>query len=260
MGDLLSRDELDNSYYRVQSGTKTVYVCGEDSAAIQDALLSGSNCVPVDAGGRGAVFRFPLTSGYGIIRKYRRGGLMQSFLRDRYSNTRRFVVEFRILSYLRKRDFPVPEPLGVGWEQQGKWFRGAIATRELEATDLLDFLASSSPGAESVVHNIGAVIRRMHDLGVVHADLQTRNILISGREVFLIDFDKAELCKEVSQRRRLQNLLRLRRSLEKHLVPSKVFAAISAGYGVTRFPIWLDVIYRIRGRVSDLVRGVFTTA
>lgn len=63
----------------------------------------------------------------------------------------------------------------------------------------------------------GACLRRFHDQGVVHADLNARNILISGdNRVYLIDFDRARI--RAGARSLFQaNLKRLQRSLQKFL-------------------------------------------
>ena len=62
---------------------------------------------------------------------------------------------------------------------------------------------------------VGKCIRHFHENGVVHADLNARNILIRGTDgVYLIDFDRAKI---VNAARGLfeSNLRRLRRSLDK---------------------------------------------
>ena len=61
--------------------------------------------------------------------------------------------------------------------------------------------------------SIGRCIRRFHDLGVCHADLNAHNILLSEDSVYLIDFDRCQL--RGGGLWRDANLVRLRRSLEK---------------------------------------------
>ena len=61
---------------------------------------------------------------------------------------------------------------------------------------------------------IGRTLRRFHDEGVNHPDLNVRNILIDGeKRVYLIDFDKGEIRGAGSWRH--SNLRRLKRSLRK---------------------------------------------
>jgi 3-deoxy-D-manno-octulosonic acid kinase len=66
---------------------------------------------------------------------------------------------------------------------------------------------------------VGACIRKFHDAGVVHADLNARNILLSetgdaNARVYLIDFDRARIGKP-SKKVSKNNLDRLHRSLAK---------------------------------------------
>jgi 3-deoxy-D-manno-octulosonic acid kinase len=61
----------------------------------------------------------------------------------------------------------------------------------------------------------GECIRRFHDAGVYHADLNARNILLDVHfKVWLIDFDRAKTIAAGS-RKFEANLSRLLRSLQK---------------------------------------------
>jgi 3-deoxy-D-manno-octulosonic acid kinase len=64
---------------------------------------------------------------------------------------------------------------------------------------------------------VGACIRRFHDHGVIHADLNARNILITGdNRVYLIDFDRAQIRLGATSLFQA-SLGRLKRSLHKFL-------------------------------------------
>ena len=60
---------------------------------------------------------------------------------------------------------------------------------------------------------IGRTIRRFHDAGVHHADLNAHNILLTPEQVYLIDFDRGTLRKRGWWAD--TTLVRLYRSLEK---------------------------------------------
>ena len=60
---------------------------------------------------------------------------------------------------------------------------------------------------------VGRCIRRFHDAGVYHADLNAHNILLTPEQVYLIDFDRGELRKRGWWAD--TTLVRLYRSLEK---------------------------------------------
>jgi 3-deoxy-D-manno-octulosonic acid kinase len=235
---------------------KTAIVRSADPA-VDAALFERAGCEAVSSHGRGAVYRFPFTDGLGILRPYRRGGAARLILNDSYLFVNRPRQEWDVHGYLFDRGFPVPEPLGVVWERSGVIYRGAFATRWVDALDILEFSREDPEEAPSIYRQIGETIRRMHDLGVYHADLQVKNILVrrDNREVLFIDFDNARRGNRLSAIARARNLLRLRRSCAKNGMPPEMFAAIQQGYGMNTFPWWLDRLYRIKGSVSDAAAG-----
>ena len=214
--------------------------------ALADALLDGKDCEPADMGGRGQIRQFPFERSGGLIRTYHRGGLIRHVLKDSFLFTNRPLWELQLLTYLYEEGFAVPETLGVCWERRGITFRGALATRRIQGTDLLDYLSENPGGAQFSLERAGVLIREMHGLGVYHADLQVRNILFAPEHLYLIDFDNAARRKRVSRIARARNLLRLRRSFEKHYLPDEHFQALLKGYGLQRLPKWLDMLYSLR--------------
>ena len=82
---------------------------------------------------------------------------------------------------------------------------------------------------------VGACIRRFHDRGVYHADLNARNILLGNEgaseagKIYLIDFDNGHIRCEPNddgQGWKAANLARLLRSLNK-------FGRLSPGFHFT---------------------------
>lgn len=59
-------------------------------------------------------------------------------------------------------------------------------------------------------------VRRLHDAGILHRDLNVRNVLVAGPEIFAIDFDGARVLPALSPAQRFSNLSRLDRSYVKH--------------------------------------------
>ncbi|HOD48480.1 MAG TPA: lipopolysaccharide kinase InaA family protein [Candidatus Hydrogenedentes bacterium] len=222
---------------------------GEFAGLVKDALLSGTGTAPDNASGRGTVYRFPLPRGSALVREYRRGGLLRYVNRDAYL-TNRPLAELRIVDYLWRQDFPVPEPLGICWWRRCGLLRGRIATMALDALHLQDCLLTGSEPSSATLKKIGETIRRMHDLGVWHADLQVRNILVSGGRPFLIDFDKARKTKHLSSYARAANLFRLRRSFEKNYLDPKAYEMIFEGYGRLSRHLLLSFLYRVKSRAS----------
>lgn len=237
-------------FTRIERGGKVALARNECAEAIADALIDGSGCAPTGKKGRGTVMRFVLVDGPGIIRRYQRGGAAQRLMRDAYVLSNRPLREFLLHRHLLDGGLPVPQLLGVCWWRRGPLYRGAIATAELDAMDLLAYL-QSTPEAWDTLRACGALIRRMHELRLWHADLQLKNILVGSGSLYLIDFDKATLANRLTAVQRARNLFRLRRSLEKHGFPPSYFEAICAGYGPLDLPGWLDRAYRTKGRWSD---------
>ncbi|MGH7487911.1 MAG: lipopolysaccharide kinase InaA family protein, partial [bacterium] len=66
-------------------------------------------------------------------------------------------------------------------------------------------------------HAIGACIRRFHDAGIYHADLNAHNIMLDNKDaVYLLDFDRGERRTPVILWQQA-NLARLSRSLRKFI-------------------------------------------
>ena len=175
------------------------------------------------APGRGSALMLETEFGSAVLKRYLRGGWAAAVSRDRYLFTgferSRPLREFRILQSLMEMKLPVPEPLAALCERSGMSFTGALITRRIQpalplAERLGDMLEARLPdcGAWS---DIGACIRRFHDRGVIHADLNARNILLhDDGSIFLIDFDRARI-RPGADLACLSNLKRFQRSLHK---------------------------------------------
>jgi 3-deoxy-D-manno-octulosonic acid kinase len=152
-----------------------------------------------------------------VLRHYRRGGLMARILGDRFlwhgeQSTRPFA-EWQLTYRLHRAGLPVPAPVAARYRHEGRTYTGDLITERLPIVGSLAECLRT--GALSVLTwiSIGRCIRRFHDVGVCHADLNAHNVLLSEETVYLIDFDRCQL-----RRPGLwcdANLVRLRRSLEK---------------------------------------------
>lgn len=240
-------------YSSISEGPKTALVRSQWCLELAPALFHGEGCTPYEKQGRGAMLRFDFSGGSAVIRPCRRGGAIRHIFRDAYLLSNRPLRELRVHAYLYEQGVAVPEPLGVCWERRGLLFRGCVATREVHAVDLLEYLTGPPGNHQYTLGRAGRLIREMHDRGVYHADLQIRNILVAAEHLYIIDLDKARCSAKVSRFQRARNLLRLRRSFLKNFVPLAFFHVVCQGYGVDRLPRFVERLYLAKGTVSDAV-------
>jgi 3-deoxy-D-manno-octulosonic acid kinase len=152
-----------------------------------------------------------------VLKHYVRGGLPARFLHDRYlwrgeARTRAFA-EWRLLARLRDLGLPVPPPAAARYTRQGAWYTADLLTVRVPGIRPLSARIAGDTGA-GFWRGIGAGLRRFHDAGVFHADLNAYNVQVdAGDRVFLLDFDRGRLRPPGAWRQ--SNLARLRRSLDK---------------------------------------------
>jgi 3-deoxy-D-manno-octulosonic acid kinase len=181
-----------------------------------------------EARGRGTTHYIKTDGKRLVLRHYRRGGLIAHLSKDRYlwrdeGSTRPFA-EWQLTYRLHRAGLPVPAPVAARYQRDGLTYRGDIITERLSTVGSLAECLRT--GALSVLTwiSVGRCIRRFHDLGVCHADLNAHNVLLNEEgSVYLIDFDRGQLRKPGLWRD--GNLVRLRRSLEKitYALPSERF-------------------------------------
>ncbi|PZQ19709.1 MAG: 3-deoxy-D-manno-octulosonic acid kinase [Rhodanobacter denitrificans] len=170
-------------------------------------------------GGRGRVALVDTPAGRGVLRHYRRGGLVARFSADRYlwlglERTRAFR-EFRLLARLREAGLAVPSPLAARVQRDGLRYRADLVTGLIADARTLAERVVGGEADEDLAARTGEAIARLHGTGCWHADLNAHNILIDATgTIWLIDFDRSRL-RAPTLGWQQQNLARLRRSLEK---------------------------------------------
>jgi len=107
-----------------------------------------------------------------------------------------------------------------------------IVMQHIEGLRVREVLDSLSPSdRRRLCEHIGVLIGRLHDSEIVHGDLTTSNIIITGDgNVFLIDFGLAEYSGELEKRG--VDLLLMRRSLQAthYLCAKECIDAVIEGY------------------------------
>lgn len=158
-----------------------------------------------------------------VLKQMRRGGWLGSLWRDRYPGRSRLLDNLRVPAEALRRGVPTPAPVAlVLVEGPRGLYRAWLAVEEVVgAQNLIERLrAKDSPSAAEIDAVVGAV-RRMHDRGVEHRDLNLGNLLVRRApagdfQPFVIDLDRARLWdSELPLGARIRSLRRLERSTVK---------------------------------------------
>jgi len=208
---------------------------GTDSHALMMAVLTADKQGDTSTAhyGRGSLLRITLPDGgNALVRPYRHGGVFRRMTGKLFCTwpTRPFS-ELAVTQEIGRRGIRTVDTIAAVVERMwGPFYRGWLVSRELTDARDLWLVFKSGLSKETAIHLLGAVgraIRRMHEAGIYHADLNVKNILVrtenGHHEVYLIDFDKARLqAGRISALHANRNLHRLLRSVRK-LDPQRRF-------------------------------------
>lgn len=153
-----------------------------------------------------------------VIKRNRHGGILGFLLGDLFLDGSRVHRELLLLWRLKKAEVPTLVPVASIGKKVGLFWKQFLITQYLHgADDMLSFLQATTDAKRrlTVLKRAGEVVSKMHDLGVYHGDLQLKNLLVRGEEVFVIDLDKSKQRIPLPMSMRFKNLLRLMRSVEK---------------------------------------------
>jgi 3-deoxy-D-manno-octulosonic-acid transferase len=172
------------------------------------------------AGGRGGA-GFVQHGAHGLVlRHYRRGGWMARWRHDTYlgrqAHESRAMREFKLLARLQEAGLAVPRPVGARMQLVGRFsYRADLLVERIpNAASVADRLDCGEHLPTATWQALGAAVRRLHEQGVDHVDLNAQNLLLDPQgRVWIIDFDR---CRERSDGAwKAANLARLKRSLDK---------------------------------------------
>ncbi|CAM4280355.1 3-deoxy-D-manno-octulosonic acid kinase [Vibrio agarivorans] len=202
-----------------------------------------SNLIMGSATGRGTTWFVKEQSNEFAIRHYYRGGLLGKVVRDSYlylgMKKTRSVAELNALEQLKKSNVNVPSPIAAKVTRHGLFYKTDIITQKIhQSSALVDRLQREVMSAD-IYQRIGQEIKKMHQAGVNHTDLNCHNILIDSKQtVWLIDFDNCRIELGNSSWKQ-SNLKRLLRSFKKEQSRKGIKFELSdwqhllTGYGVS---------------------------
>ena len=182
-----------------------------------------------------------------VLRHYQRGGLVAKISSEHYLwlglKFSRPWREWVLLEKMQEKGLPVPIPAAIQVERKGIFYRADIMMHRIPHSRTLMKILMTEELSEGYWITIGSVIRRFHEEGVYHSDLNANNIMLDdGGRGYLIDFDKCGFRKPRLKWQK-ENLLRLKRSLNKILKNEDIFyfsdenwRSLLRGYG------WDDIL------------------
>jgi hypothetical protein len=175
------------------------------------------------AAGRGSTARITLPGDERLLlKKLIRGGLAGRFRRELFSSSGRLLDNIRLPLEALRRGIPTAAPAALLLAHgPGGMHRGWLALEEIAgARDLSELYSLGCSPSEAELGAAMAVVRLMHEAGLVHPDLNLGNLLIRERsgeyEAYVIDLDKASFSEgPLPFKRRRAALRRLERSYVK---------------------------------------------
>ena len=173
--------------------------------------------------GRGEAYAVRLGSVDAVVRHARRGGVPAFFSEDLFTGTPRFFRELDLSLLLSSAGVATPAVLaGVAYHAV-LGYRADVATARVAGSDLASLCFGDRPpeGARrtELFRAVGRLVRRVHDAGFVHPDLQLRNLVVNDAapppEAWLLDVDTCRSIHPRDEAARRRNLDRFYRSWEK---------------------------------------------
>ncbi len=174
--------------------------------------------------GRGEAYGVLLGSAPAVVRHARHGGLLAPLLGDLFAGRPRFWREAALARLLAGGGVRTPAVLAGVRYRAGPLHRADVATERIDGADLVEtFFGDQPPSGRprtAALEAVGRLIRRLHDLGYVHPDLQLRNLLVTdpaapAPAAWLLDVDTCRPMRGDPDAERARNLARFERSWAK---------------------------------------------
>lgn len=190
-----------------------------------------------DLHGRKPLYEYDLGEERLVVRRYSHGGLLRWLTGKRFLDPERPFRELILGDALRRSHIATPRVVAARARPAfgGGWYLD-LMTRRIE--DSLDFGAviesvrrgelPDSVRARAITA-LGELLRKLHSFGLLHADLQPRNLMLAkaalvdpqpGLEtkpikIWVIDLDQSAFVETLSKAERRRNLRRLFRAIDR---------------------------------------------
>jgi tRNA A-37 threonylcarbamoyl transferase component Bud32 len=227
-------DEEPPSGFRAQrEGRSLLWVRGDQAAGLARAGFTPAGTATFqesDLAGRRPLFELSVGDERLLVRRFSHGGLLRWLTGARFRDPRRPFRELALSEALRARGIRTPEVVAARARPAPLfgWHLELVSRRMDDVVDLAQVLVELQAGrlarraVARLLRELGSFLRRMHDAGLCHADLQPANLIVNrsalqGAEVELgaLDLDRSELARELGEARRGRNLARLLRHVRR---------------------------------------------
>lgn len=221
-------DDLPAGFF-VEESPKGILALHVDVArAMHEAGLGPEHDGPMelsDLSGRRPLMQLEVAGERYVVRRFRRGGLFRWFMPEVFRSAERPFRELMLSDALARCGIPTPQVVGArALVRPGGWSLEVISRRVDGAIDLGLVMAKMgkgeiAPAARArIFHAVGGLVRRLHAVGFLHADLTPRNILIRREamtsavpEPWVLDLDDSVFAENMTVGERRRNLRRLYR-------------------------------------------------
>ena len=161
-----------------------------------------------------------------LVRRFTHGGLLRWLTGRRFLDPARPFRELRLSEDLRRRGIRTPQVVAARARPASVlgWTLELISRRVENVVDLAQVLHRLRRGELArrcvvpMLVEVGHFLRRLHDEGLVHADLQPANMLVNHSalegediELWVLDLDRSRLGPPLTISERCANLARLLR-------------------------------------------------
>lgn len=197
------------------------------------AELSARPDSKTTSGGRAGPFHISVPGSVArvFIRPYAHGGMLADLRGRAFRSPDRALLELDTVAKCRAYGLPVPELIGMTarkvsafhWEMEA-WSWWIPDSMTLSLCLLRSGMAPEH--RRGFLATVAKALRDCHDGGLIHRDLNARNILVmptsEGWKVIIVDLDRATLGPPLRWHARARQLRRIYRSLTKEGVLGKV--------------------------------------
>ena len=241
--------------FTVVEGDRGVMACRtEDAEALRTAGFGpdgthradgGSVLVDAEESGREPLGRLEVGGRTCLARRFTHGGLARAVTGRRFRDPSRPFDELVLSEALRERGVPTPRVVAaraVAVAPAG--YELTLVTERLEGTLDLGHLLGQVRRGERPMGDLrrgldaaGALVRKIHDAGCYHADLQPANLLVDHGctgGAWVLDLDRSWLAPggELGEAARLKNLARLWRHVARR---EREYGPVLGRRGALRF-------------------------